>query len=88
MPGRIDEGIPFQPLQIAVLTVSDTRTAADDRSGDTLVARIDGAQQAIKDLPLESLYLFPRNDNTGIYLAGTYDPDTGEARSLELKAAP
>lgn len=43
MPGRIDEGIPFQPLQIAVLTVSDTRTAADDRSGDTLVARIDGA---------------------------------------------
>lgn len=43
MPGRIDTDIPFQPLQIAVLTVSDTRTAADDRSGDTLVARIDAA---------------------------------------------
>ncbi len=43
MPGRIDTDIPFQPLQIAVLTISDTRTAADDRSGDTLVARIDAA---------------------------------------------
>ena len=33
----------FVPLSIAVLTVSDTRTAADDRSGDTLVERIAGA---------------------------------------------
>ena len=40
MPGRIDETIPFQPLRIAVLTVSDTRTVADDRSGDTLAERI------------------------------------------------
>lgn len=40
MPGRIDEAIAFQPLQIAVLTVSDSRTAADDRSGDTLAERI------------------------------------------------
>ncbi len=31
---------PFAPLNIAVLTVSDSRTAADDRSGDTLAARI------------------------------------------------
>ena len=37
---RIDESRPFLPVGIAVLTVSDTRTAADDRSGDTLVARI------------------------------------------------
>jgi molybdenum cofactor biosynthesis protein B len=43
MPGRIDESVPFQPLRIAVLTVSDTRTAADDRSGDTLVERITAA---------------------------------------------
>lgn len=43
MPGRIDESRPFQPLHIAVLTVSDTRTVADDRSGDTLVARIEAA---------------------------------------------
>ena len=37
---RIDDSRPFIPVGIAVLTVSDTRTAADDRSGDTLVARI------------------------------------------------
>jgi molybdenum cofactor biosynthesis protein B len=37
---RIDETLPFHPVRIAVLTVSDTRTAADDRSGDTLVERL------------------------------------------------
>ena len=30
----------FIPVGIAVLTVSDTRTLADDKSGDTLIARI------------------------------------------------
>ncbi|MEK0084709.1 molybdenum cofactor biosynthesis protein B [Benzoatithermus flavus] len=43
MPGRIDETIPFQPLNIAVLTISDTRRLEDDRSGDTLVQRIAAA---------------------------------------------
>ena len=33
----------FIPLSIAVLTVSDTRVLADDRSGDTLVARLTAA---------------------------------------------
>lgn len=33
----------FIPVRIAVLTVSDTRTPADDRSGDTLVERLTGA---------------------------------------------
>ena len=33
----------FIPVRIAVLTVSDTRTEADDRSGDTLVERLTGA---------------------------------------------
>lgn len=33
----------FLPLNIAILTVSDTRTAQDDRSGDTLAERITGA---------------------------------------------
>lgn len=37
---RIDETIEFIPVRIAVLTVSDTRTLADDRSGDVLVDRI------------------------------------------------
>ena len=43
VPGRLDESRAFQPLRIAVLTVSDTRTAADDRSGDTLASRIEAA---------------------------------------------
>ncbi len=33
----------FIPIRIAVLTVSDTRTPADDRSGDVLVDRLTGA---------------------------------------------
>lgn len=37
---RIDETRPFIPVGIAVLTVSDTRSLSDDKSGDTLVARI------------------------------------------------
>ncbi|MBC7522304.1 MAG: molybdenum cofactor biosynthesis protein B [Sandarakinorhabdus sp.] len=36
----IDESRTFIPVRIAVLTVSDTRSAADDTSGDTLVARL------------------------------------------------
>ena len=40
---RIDETLDFVPVRIAVLTVSDTRTPEDDRSGDTLVARIEAA---------------------------------------------
>ena len=36
MPGRIDQTRPFLPVNIALLTVSDTRSAADDRSGNTL----------------------------------------------------
>ncbi len=40
---RIDDGRDFIPIKIAVLTVSDTRTPADDRSGDTLADRIAGA---------------------------------------------
>lgn len=38
--GKIDETKPFIPVRIAVMTVSDTRSAADDRSGDTLVERL------------------------------------------------
>ncbi len=39
----IDESRTFHPLNIAVLTVSDTRTAADDGSGDTLTDRLTAA---------------------------------------------
>jgi len=37
---RIDETRPFIPVNIAVLTVSDTRTTANDTSGDALAERI------------------------------------------------
>ena len=40
---RIDETRDFIPCRIAVLTVSDTREASDDRSGDTLVDRLENA---------------------------------------------
>ncbi len=42
MPG-IDETKQFVPLKIAVLTVSDTRALADDKSGQTLVDRLEAA---------------------------------------------
>ena len=40
---KIDSSRDFHPVRIAVLTVSDTRTPEDDRSGDTLVSRLEGA---------------------------------------------
>ena len=39
----IDETRPFLPVNIAVLTVSDTRTESDDRSGPTLIERLTAA---------------------------------------------
>lgn len=37
---KIDENLPFIPVRIAVLTVSDTRTEKDDKSGDILAGMI------------------------------------------------
>ncbi|HWE79032.1 MAG TPA: molybdenum cofactor biosynthesis protein B [Pseudolabrys sp.] len=48
MPG-IDETKSFVPLRIAVLTVSDTRDFADDKSGSTLVERLEKAGHALAD---------------------------------------
>jgi molybdenum cofactor biosynthesis protein B len=45
----IDTSIAFRPIRIAVLTVSDTRGPADDRSGDLLVARIAAAGHELAD---------------------------------------
>ena len=42
MPG-IDESLPFHPLRIAVLTVSDTRTDETDASGRLLAERLTSA---------------------------------------------
>ncbi|ANT61651.1 molybdenum cofactor biosynthesis protein [Salipiger sp. CCB-MM3] len=46
---RIDETREFIPVRIAVLTVSDTRSLAEDRSGDTLVARLTEAGHKLAD---------------------------------------
>jgi len=46
---RIDETLDFVPVRIAVLTVSDTRDIADDRSGDVLVGRITDAGHVVAD---------------------------------------
>ncbi|MFI5308558.1 MAG: molybdenum cofactor biosynthesis protein B [Polyangiales bacterium] len=39
----IDEGLSFVPVQLAILTISDTRSDEDDRSGATLVQRAEAA---------------------------------------------
>jgi molybdenum cofactor biosynthesis protein B len=49
----LDESIAFRPVRIAVLTVSDTRTAADDRSGDALVERLTGAGHVLAARAIE-----------------------------------
>ena len=45
----LDTSLPFVPLAIAVLTVSDTRSLAEDRSGDTLVDRLTKAGHRLGD---------------------------------------
>ncbi len=46
---RIDESKKFIPVRIAVLTVSDTRSLDEDRSGQTLVDRIEKAGHSVED---------------------------------------
>ena len=50
---RLDHSIAFTPVRIALLTVSDTRTAANDTSGDLLAARIEAAGHVLADRALE-----------------------------------
>ncbi len=45
----IDESRTFRPLRIAVLTVSDSRSRADDKSGDLLAARLTEAGHELAD---------------------------------------
>jgi molybdenum cofactor biosynthesis protein B len=46
---KIDENRPFLVVRHAVLTVSDTRTIADDKSGNILVQRIEEAGHEVAD---------------------------------------
>ena len=45
----IDESLIFRPVRIAILTVSDTRTQANDTSGDFLVERLEMAGHELAD---------------------------------------
>ena len=56
----IDESLPFKPVRIAVLTVSDTRTAQDDTSGDILTERVKGAGHTLAARAIE------RDDVSGL----------------------
>ena len=61
MPGgRIDTERAFKPLRLAVLTISDSRDAASDTSGDLLAERIRSAGHELKARALV------RDDKAGI----------------------
>src|SRR5208282_860727 len=47
---KIDESLPFKPVRIAVLTVSDTRTPKEDKSGSLLAEMLqaDGHELAAR----------------------------------------
>jgi molybdenum cofactor biosynthesis protein B len=50
---RIDETRPFIAVNIAIMTVSDTRTAANDTSGDALAERIVKSGHAVAERVIE-----------------------------------
>jgi len=52
MAHGIQEDLPFKPVRIAVLTVSDTRTRDNDTSGQLLVDRLQAAGHILADRTL------------------------------------
>jgi len=50
----LDQTRPFIPVSIAVLTVSDTRTRENDKSGNTLVTRLEEAGHKLADRAIVS----------------------------------
>lgn len=49
MPVGVNKSLPFLPVRIAVLTVSDTRTMETDTSGATLQKRLEEAGHVLAD---------------------------------------
>ena len=49
---RLDEKRPFVPVRVAVLTMSDTRTLDEDKSGNTLADMITEAGHVVADRAL------------------------------------
>ncbi|MBO0140434.1 molybdenum cofactor biosynthesis protein B [Agrobacterium sp. Ap1] len=68
----IDEMRSFIPLGTAVLTVSDTRTLEDDKSGQTLVDRIEAAGHLLK---ARAIVTDDREKIAGQVTAWTLDPE-------------
>ena len=68
---KLDETRPFLAVQIGVMTVSDTRTVADDKSGQTLVDLITRDGHTVVDR---------------IIVHDDADRDRRPARSLDLDA--
>lgn len=75
---KIDESRPFLPVNIAIITVSDTRTQEDDRSGDTLQKMIEedghtiAARSIVKDdLPaiISELQAHINNDQIDVVIS-------------------
>lgn len=62
----------FRPLRIAVLTVSDTRTAENDTSGDLLAERLGAAGHALADRRLEADDIYRLRAAVSAWIA---DPD-------------
>lgn len=68
----IDESRVFMPLGIAVLTVSDTRTMENDKSGQTLADRIEAAGHLLK---ARAIVTDDRDRIAGQVTAWTLDPE-------------
>ena len=83
---KIDESRPFLPVNIAVLTVSDTRTFADDKSGNTLVEMIerDGHKVVARKIVRDE-----KSDIAAQLRAWIADPDNEQLKAhyRELQAA-
>ncbi len=67
---------PFIPVRIAVMTVSDSRALADDRSGQTLVDRIAEAGHILADRAIVT------DDKDKIRERLGFSPDMGDAAAL------
>jgi len=84
---RIDSDRPFLPVNIAVLTVSDTRGSADDRSGQTLVERIQAAghRVAVRKIVRDAA---PENYKFSAIVSGIVNSPAFRMRRAQSPAAP
>lgn len=65
----LDESRPFVAVRFAVLTVSDTRTLDDDKSGATLVERIEAAGHHVADRAIVADDVEAIRGKVGVWIA-------------------